>query len=111
MEARGHPRKDQKSYGAYNQDHQSVLEQPTIEGHAVRAALLFSGVASLAGINGREDYRTTAVRLWENMDEKKSYLTGGIGATAEGEAFGKDYFLPNDGYLETCGAVAAGFCA
>jgi len=31
------------------------------------------------------------------------------GATSEGEAFGADYFLPNNGYLETCGAVAAGF--
>jgi uncharacterized protein len=43
------------------------------------------------------------------MNDKKTYITGGIGATAEGEAFGKDYFLPNDGYLETCGAVGAGF--
>jgi len=109
VEARGQARKDQKSYGAYNQDHQSIFAQPTIEGHAVRAALLFAGVAALAGINGRDDYRATAIRLWENMNGKKTYLTGGIGATAEGEAFGKDYFLPNDGYLETCGAVGAGF--
>jgi DUF1680 family protein len=45
------------------------------------------------------------------MCEKKMYVTGGIGATAEGEAFGKDYVLPNDGYLETCGAVGAAFFA
>ena len=109
VEARGHPRKDQKSYGAYNQDQQPVFEQETIEGHAVRAALLCSGVAALAGINGRDDYRAAATRLWENMHGKKIYVSGGIGATAEGEAFGKDYCLPNDGYLETCGAVAAGF--
>ena len=109
VEARGHPRKDQPSYGAYNQDHQPVFEQQTIEGHAVRAALLASGVSALAGINGREDYRDAAIRLWNNMNGEKTYITGGIGATAEGEAFGKDYFLPNDGYLETCGAVGAGF--
>lgn len=109
VEARGNPRKDQPSYGEYNQDHKPVFEQTTIEGHAVRAALLCSGVAALAGINGREDYRQAAIRLWDNMSEKKTYLTGGIGATAAGEAFGKDYFLPNDGYLETCGAVGAGF--
>jgi DUF1680 family protein len=71
--------------------------------------LFFSGVAALAGINGRDDYRATAIRLWENMNSKKSYITGGIGATSEGEAFGKDYDLPNDGYLETCGAAGAGF--
>ena len=109
VEARGHPRKDQPGYGAYNQDHEPVFEQKSIEGHAVRAALLCSGVAALAGINGRDDYRQAATGLWENMSRKKMYITGGIGATAEGEAFGKDFFLPNDGYLETCGAVAAGF--
>jgi DUF1680 family protein len=109
IEARGHPRKDQPSYGAYNQDHKPVFEQAAIEGHAVRAALMCSGLTALAGINGRDDYRAAALRLWRDMNDKKSYLTGGIGATATGEAFGADYFLPNDGYLETCGAVAAGF--
>jgi DUF1680 family protein len=111
VEARGHPRKDQASYGAYNQDHKPVFEQTTIEGHAVRAALLCAGVAAIAGVNGRNDYSEAAVRLFENMDEKKMYITGGIGATSEGEAFGKDYFLPNDGYLETCGAVGAALFA
>ncbi len=109
VEARGRPRKDQPSYGAYNQDHKPVLEQTTIEGHAVRAALLCAGVTALAGINGRHDYREAAIRLWENMSDKKMYVTGGIGATAAGEAFGNDYDLPNDGYLETCGAAGAGF--
>ncbi|MGO8930524.1 MAG: glycoside hydrolase family 127 protein [Limisphaerales bacterium] len=109
VEARGHPRKDQPTYGAYNQDDKPVFEQKTIEGHAVRAALLCAGVTALAGINGRDDYREAATCLWENMSRKKMYVTGGIGATAAGEAFGQDYFLPNDGYLETCGAVAAGF--
>jgi DUF1680 family protein len=109
VEARGHPRKDQPTYAAYNQDHKPVFGQTTIEGHAVRAALLCAGVTALAGINGRDNYREAAIRLWENMSGKKMYITGGIGSTAAGEAFGKDYFLPNDGYLETCGAVAAGF--
>jgi DUF1680 family protein len=109
VEARGRQRKDQPSYGAYNQDHQPVFEQTTIEGHAVRAALLCAGVTALAGINGRDDYREAAIRLWRNMSEKKMYVTGGIGATAAEEAFGNDYSLPNDGYLETCAAVAAGF--
>ena len=111
VEARGHPRKDQPSYGPYNQDHEPVLEQTTIEGHAVRAALLCAGVSALAGVNGRDDYRQAALRLWDNMTSKKMYITGGIGATAAGEAFGKNYFLPNDGYLETCGAVGAAFFA
>lgn len=111
IEARGHCRKDQASYGAYNQDHKPVFEQTTIEGHAVRAALFCAGITSLAGINGRDDYRDAAIRLWGNMNGKKMYVTGGIGATAAGEAFGNDYSLPNDGYLETCGAAGAAFFA
>jgi DUF1680 family protein len=43
------------------------------------------------------------------MISRKMYITGRAGATAKDEAFGKDYFLPNDGYIETCGAVGAGF--
>jgi DUF1680 family protein len=111
IEMRGHQRKDQPSYGAYNQDHKPVFEQTTIEGHAVRAALFCAGVTALAGINGRDDYREAAMHLWRNMTEQKMYITGGIGATAAGEAFGNDYALPNDGYLETCGAVGAAFFA
>ncbi len=97
------------SFGAYAQDHMPVLEQPTIEGHAVRAALMCTGLSVLAAINGREDYRQASLRLWQNMASRKTYITGGAGATAAGEAFGKDYDLPNDGYLETCASVAAGF--
>jgi DUF1680 family protein len=38
---------------------------------------------------------------------KKFYITGGIGAKHEGEAFGKNYELPNlTAYNETCAAIA-----
>ena len=109
IEARGHARKDQPAYGVYNQDDRPVFEQPAVEGHAVRCMLLCAGLTALANINGRDDYRGAALRLWQNLHDKKMYLTGGVGATAEGEAFGDDYVLPNDGYLETCGAAGAGF--
>lgn len=60
-------------------------------------------------MNGREDYRGAAVRLWENMVYRRMHITGGVGAFANDEAFGPDYVLPNDAYLETCAAVGAGF--
>lgn len=49
-------------------------------------------------------------RLWENMVGKKMYLTGGIGAIAQWEGFGIDYFLPHgtdEGgcYAETCASI------
>jgi DUF1680 family protein len=98
-----------KSYGPYAQDHRPVLEQPTLEGHAVRATLLCAGLVAAANANGRADYRATARRLWENMVHRRMYVTGGLGAEASHEGFAADYVLPNTGYLETCAAVGASF--
>ncbi|HOZ46643.1 MAG TPA: glycoside hydrolase family 127 protein [Candidatus Hydrogenedentes bacterium] len=95
--------------GAYAQDHESVLSQETIEGHAVRATLLCTGLVAAGTVNGREDYLRAAQRLWENMVYRRMYITGGLGAVPGHEGFGPDYVLPNDGYLETCAAVGAGF--
>ena len=45
--------------------------------------------------------------MWENVVDKKTYVTGGIGATGNGEAFGKNYELPNrTAYCETCANLA-----
>ncbi|KAJ5186649.1 Six-hairpin glycosidase [Penicillium cf. viridicatum] len=48
-------------------------------------------------------------RLWSNMVEKRSYVTGGISAIKRWEGFGIDYFLPQgtDGgyYTETCAVI------
>ncbi|MGO9109933.1 MAG: beta-L-arabinofuranosidase domain-containing protein [Thermoguttaceae bacterium] len=108
IEARGHYL-GRKSFGAYGQDHKPVFEQESIEGHAVRATLMATGVAAIAATNQRPEYCQTALRLWENMVGRKLYITGGVGATSEGEAFGPEYILPNDGYLETCAAIGSGF--
>ena len=98
-----------QSYGTYAQDHKPVLQQETIEGHAVRATLLCTGLTATAVVNGREDYFTAARRLWKNMVERRMYVIGGLGAIAGHEGFGPDYVLPNNGYLETCAAIGAGF--
>jgi DUF1680 family protein len=108
IEARGHYQ-GRKSFGAYGQDHKPVFQQESIEGHAVRATLMATGVAAIAAANQRPEYCQTALRLWENMAGRKLYITGGVGATSEGEAFGPDFVLPNDGYLETCAAIGGGF--
>ncbi len=45
--------------------------------------------------------------IWNNVADKKLYITGGIGATGNGEAFGEAYDLPNmSAYAETCAAIA-----
>lgn len=98
-----------KSYGPYGQDHQPVLQQKSIEGHAVRATLLCAGLVAAAEVNGRDDYLVAARRLWENMVQRRMYVIGGLGAVAGHEGFGPDYLLPNNGYLETCAAIGAAF--
>jgi hypothetical protein len=51
-------------------------------------------------------------RLWNDVVNKKMYITGGIGARHEGEAFGNAYELPNrTAYCETCAAIGLVFWA
>ncbi|MDO6435443.1 glycoside hydrolase family 127 protein [Flavitalea sp. BT771] len=98
-----------KSDSSYNQDHMPVLQQPSIEGHAVRATLLATGVTATAVETGDPAYRQTANRYWDNMIGKRMFITGGEGAIADGERFGADFFLPESAYLETCASIGAGF--
>ncbi|MBI5835351.1 MAG: glycoside hydrolase family 127 protein [Armatimonadetes bacterium] len=98
-----------RDFGSYGQDHLPVLQQTTIEGHAVRATLLCTGLVAAAEAAGRDDYLAAAKRLWANMVERRMYVIGGLGSVPQYEGFGPDYVLPNDGYLETCAAIGAGF--
>ena len=94
-------------YGAYNQDHLPVLQQKEAVGHAVRAGYMYSAMADVGALTGDEGYARALGALWDNVVSRKLYLTGGIGARREGEAFGDDYELPNrTAYAETCAAIA-----
>ena len=42
---------------------------------------------------------------------KKHYITGGVGAAHQGEAFAGDYELPNNGYCESCAGCGLTFWA
>ncbi len=98
-----------KTYGNYCQDHLPVTEQSEPTGHAVRAMYLYSGMADVAAATGDEAYVAALNRLWRNTVEKKMYITGAIGSTRHGEAFGENYQLPNEtAYGETCASV--GMC-
>lgn len=90
----------------YSQAHQPVIEQSEAVGHAVRAAYMYSGMADVAALTGDQAYVDAIGHIWDNIVSKKLYVTGGIGATASGEAFGKNYELPNmSAYCETCAAI------
>jgi len=90
----------------YNQSHQKVVEQGEAVGHAVRATYMYSGMADVAALTGEQGYLDAMDRIWGNVVGRKLYLTGGIGSTSSGEAFGIDFDLPNlSAYNETCAAI------
>ena len=90
----------------YSQSHQPVVDQKEAVGHAVRAAYMYAGMADVAALTGDQGYINAIDRIWDNIVTKKLYITGGIGATSSGEAFGKNYELPNmSAYCETCAAI------
>jgi DUF1680 family protein len=97
-----------KLFNAYAQDHLPVVDQKEVVGHAVRAMYMYAAMTDIAAIDHDESYLGAVNALWENMVSKKMYLTGGIGARHDGEAFGDNYELPNlTAYNETCAAIGS----
>jgi DUF1680 family protein len=96
----------------YTQNHLPVREQKEAVGHSVRAVYMYAGMAALAAENNDESLLSACRVLWNNITNKRMYITGGIGSTAHGEAFTTDYDLPNDTiYAETCASIAMVFFA
>jgi uncharacterized protein len=110
IDARGHGLLG-RPYGqhepSYSQDHEPLRDQSEVVGHAVRALYLYSGAADVYAETGERALLQALRRLWENMTTRRMYVSGGLGSRYEGEAFGKDFELPNErAYTETCAAIA-----
>ena len=96
-----------KLWGPYNQDHKPVISQDEAVGHAVRAEYMYAGMTDVAVLFKDEAYKNAVDKIWDNIVSKKLYITGGVGAKHDGEAFGDNYELPNlTAYNETCAAIA-----
>jgi uncharacterized protein len=93
---------------AYYQDRVPVRDAAEVEGHAVRATYLTTGVADLYLETGEPALLQALTRQWSDFVEHKLYLTGGAGARHLAEAFGQPYELPSDlAYSETCAAIGS----
>ncbi len=90
----------------YSQAHLPVTEQAEAVGHAVRANYMYSAMADVAALTGDSAYLVAIGHIWDNVAEKKLSITGGVGASRHGEAYGENYDLPNQPYNETCAAIA-----
>lgn len=91
----------------YGQAHAPVRQQDTAEGHAVRALYLYTAVADLAGHYRDPQLLEACQRIYQNITQKRMYITGGIGSSGVLERFTTDYDLPNDtNYAESCASIA-----
>ncbi len=95
-----------KLYGEYSQEYKPVTQQAEIVGHAVRAVYMYAGMTDVGAIFNDSTYLHAVKIIWNNMVNRKMYITGGLGAKHEGESLGKDYELPNlSAYAETCASI------
>lgn len=106
-----------------NSDRAPFRDMTRIAGHAVRANYLMAGVADVYAETGDTTLLHTLTLLWDDVINKKMYITGGCGALYDGvsvdgtsynpdtvqrihQAYGKDFQLPNlSAHNETCANI------
>ncbi len=97
---------ENQKYGDYAQMNGPLIYQSEAVGHAVRAEYFYTGAADVDELTDKNVYLPALERIWNNVVNKKLYITGGTGAAGEYEGFGRDYYLPNlSAYCETCASV------
>jgi DUF1680 family protein len=91
----------------YFQSHLPVRQQDTAEGHSVRALYLYCAMADIAEECNDSELLERCKILWNNVVQKRMYVTGSVGSSGHLERFTVDYDLPNDAnYSETCASIA-----
>lgn len=91
-----------KGGSEYDQSHVPMQQQYEAVGHAVRASYTYSGMADVAAETHDVDYQSAVMSLWDNMVNRKYYVTGGIGSGETSEGFGPNYSLRQGAYNESC---------
>ena len=95
---------------SYLQYHLPVREQDHAVGHAVRAMYMYAGMTDAGYFGNDTTLLSTVMKLWDDIVSSKIYITGGVGASHQGEAFSDPFDLPNEtAYCETCAAAGSLF--
>ena len=67
---------------------------------------MYSAMADVAEEYQDKELMEACENLWENITQKRMYITGGIGSSGFLERFTTDYDLQNDSnYSETCASI------
>ena len=106
-----------------NQDRIPFRDQYNAMGHAVRANYLYAGVADLFAETGEEQLMKNLTSIWDDIVNRKMYVTGACGALYDGtspdgtcyepdsiqkvhQSYGRPYQLPNStAHNETCANI------
>jgi DUF1680 family protein len=106
-----------------NSDKLPFRKMEEVNGHAVRANYLFAGAADVYAETGDTTLLHTLNLMWDDVVNRKMYVTGGCGALYDGlsleavsykpesiqkiqQAYGKAYQLPNiTAHNETCANI------
>lgn len=107
----------------HNQDRIPFRQQTKAVGHAVRANYLYAGVADVYAETGDESLMKALDAIWDDVTQRKMYITGACGALYDGvspngttydpseiqqvhQAYGQDYQLPNlTAHNESCANI------
>ncbi|MDO6810730.1 glycoside hydrolase family 127 protein [Zobellia galactanivorans] len=97
------------------QERVPLREETEAVGHAVLALYYYAGAADVYAETGEKALIDALERLWDNVTNKKMYITGAIGQTHYGrssrldkieEGFIDEYMMPNmTAYNETCANI------
>ena len=86
----------------YDQSHLPVVQQYEAVGHAVRAVYTYAAMTDIVLETRDIDYQSAVRSIWDNVVNRKYYVTGGVGSGETSEGFGPDYSLRQNGYCESC---------
>lgn len=94
-------------FGEYCQDLREVRVEDEPLGHGVRGPYMWAGAVDVARATNDTSLLTQMETMWQNVVDKKMYVTGGMDHRMYNEGFAPDYDLPNDqAYNETCASCA-----
>lgn len=86
---------------------ENYLRREGLVDHAVKETLLNTGAIDYYIESGDRRFFDHVTAMWDDLNDGKMYITGGVGARYGGEAYGDNYELPNlRAYAETCAAIS-----
>lgn len=90
----------------HSQSHLPIRGQKKAIGHAVKAMYLYIAATDKAHLDDDKELFRGLKYLWNDVTNKKMFLTGAIGSSEYGESFTYAYDLPSDlMYGETCASI------